>query len=68
MTITVEITQTVSVGQKPATNVNVANLCASSGEMPFATALTRAIVEFAEKYRDGADAEGETSGGGREER
>lgn len=65
MTITAEITQTVSVGQKPATNVTVTNLCASSGEMPFAAALTRAIVEFAEKYREGADAEGETPGGGR---
>lgn len=50
MTITAEITQTVSVGRKPATNVNVANLCASSDEMPFAAALTRAIVEFAQNY------------------
>lgn len=53
MTITVEITQMASVGQKPATNVNVTNLCASSDEMPFAAALTRVIVEFTEKYREG---------------
>lgn len=53
MTITVEITQTVSVGQKPATKVNVTNLCAASDEMPFAAALAKAIVEFAEKYREG---------------
>jgi hypothetical protein len=52
MTITVEITQTVSIGQKPATNVTVTNLGAASDEMPFAAALTRAIVEFAEKYRE----------------
>ena len=68
MTITVEITQAVSVGQKPSTNVTVTNLCASSNEMPFAAALTRDIVEFAEKYRESADAEGETSGGGRKQR
>ena len=53
MTITVEITQMVSVGQKPATNVNVTNLVAASDEMPFVAALTRASVEFAEKYREG---------------
>lgn len=51
MTISVDITQAISVGQNPTTNVTVTNLGASSAEMPFAAALTRAIVEFTKRYR-----------------
>lgn len=55
MTISVEITQAVSVGQNPTTNVTVTHLGASSAEIPFAAALTRTIVEFTEKYRESAE-------------
>lgn len=60
MTISVEITQAISFGQ-PTTNVNVTQLSASSAEMPFAAALTRAIVEFTEKRESAEEQKGGTA-------
>lgn len=51
MTISFDITQSVSVGQDPMTNVTVTHLGASSAEMPFAAAITRYILQFTENYR-----------------
>ena len=51
MTISLDITQAVHIGQNPTTNVTVTNLVANSNEMPFASALTSSILEFTNKYR-----------------
>lgn len=51
MTISLEITQAVFIGQNPMSNVTVTNISASSAEIPFVAALTKSIVEFTEKYR-----------------
>ena len=58
MTISLDITKNVSIGQNQTMNVNVTQLCASSAEMPFAAALTRSIVEFTEKYRKSEEKQG----------
>ena len=50
MTITLDITKSVAMGQKPVLNVAVMNLNAASDEIAFASDLTKAVVEFAEKY------------------
>ena len=50
MTITIDITQTVAVGQNATTNVNVSGLTATSDEIPFAADLTKVIVDFTENY------------------
>jgi hypothetical protein len=49
MTITFEITKTVSMGSKPVVNVDVTQCSAASDEMYFAAKLTNAVVEFANK-------------------
>ena len=57
MTISLDITQAVNIGQNPTTNVTVTNLVANSNEMPFASALTSSILEFTNKYRKSVEQE-----------
>lgn len=50
MTISMDITKQVAIGQEPSTCVVVTALNATSDEMSFVSALTKKIKEFAETY------------------
>ena len=52
MTITIDIAKSVTLGNEPSTAVTVTALNASSDEMPFVAALTKAVKGFAESFKN----------------
>lgn len=57
MTISFDITRTVTMEQKPSANVAVTSLNATSDEMAFAAALSKAVLDFAADYGNGKEAD-----------
>lgn len=51
MSITIDITKSVSIGAaEPSVHVAVTSLNATSGEMPFVLALTKTVEDFARTF------------------
>lgn len=51
MTITIDIAKSITLYNKPSTAVTVTALHATSDELPFVAALTKAVKEFAESFQ-----------------